>query len=128
MQAIVKVTNSAGEEVRQFTVEVEPGKGWKKRAEEAALKLVAEDEKIQIIPNSGGAPPAENGDSADTVTPMEKFSFQFNFIKDGAEPRSVTITVQAPTREYAWRKAVDIARAKANEEETAQFAGDVGER
>lgn len=50
MEVTVKVFNKAGEEDREFTLEVEQGKGWKKRAEIEAMKHIRDDESIQVMP------------------------------------------------------------------------------
>lgn len=128
-----KILNDKNEEVRKISVEVEPGKGWKKRAEEQALKQIAETEKIELIPDSAddqnntpsATPPAPETPKTPTTPSVPVFVFKFEFIKDDKIVRTENITVRAETREYAWRKSIELAQQKSKEGETYRFAGDV---
>lgn len=115
MQAIVKVTNSAGEEVRQFTVEVEPGKGWKKRAEEAALKLVNDDERIHVIPPEQ-QPAAEEKNSG-----KFKFTFEFELYRRGVLKRTTEVSALADDESAALDAAVDALRGELGDDETYRY-------
>lgn len=112
MQAIVKVTNSAGEEVRQFTVEVEPGKGWKKRAEDAALKLIHDNERIQII---------QQEQSRKNVVGEFKFTFYFEVYHKGVLKRITEISVLAENETTALERAVTALESELDLDETLRY-------
>jgi hypothetical protein len=118
-----KVLNDKNEEVRKISVEIEPGQKWKKRAEEEAMKLIAENEKIELIQERFEKD--ENVKGATPAPDYPVFVFKYDFIKDDKIERSEKITVRAETREYAWRKSIELAAEKVKEGERVQFAGDV---
>lgn len=53
------------------------------------------------------------------------FKFRFGYDKEGSQVRTDDISVNAETREYAWRAAAEIAAQKATDGEIPRFIGDV---
>ncbi len=95
------------------------------KADKAAQALV---DAGQALAADQGATPQTSPDKpeAPQAPAPEKpknpsFDFKFDFVKDDKVVRTENISVQAETREYAWRAAVIIAKENAKPGERAQY-------
>lgn len=109
-----KVLNDKDEELRVITIEVDPGKKLKQRAETEALKQIADGEKIEFIPVTPETPKSGK---------KFKYTFEFEFLVNDESKRKASIDVEEDTHELAWRKSVDLATAEATEGETVRYTG-----
>lgn len=114
MDVTVKIFNAAGEEVRQCTVTVEPGKGWKKRAEEEAMKFISEGERIQVVP-------PEQQDGQNAKAGQFKFTFEFEIYYKGVLKRTTEVSALADSEATALEQAVHALQAELETDEILRY-------
>lgn len=85
------------------------------------------DDAEENNPAKNPPAPDEKSKDQDAANPPKapSFKFRFGYDKDGSQVRTDDISVEAETREYAWRAAAEIAAQKATDGETPRFIGDV---
>lgn len=114
MDVTVKIFNAAGEQVRQCTVTVEPGKGWKKRAEEEAMKFISEGERIQVV-----LPEQQN--EQNDQTGAFKFTFEFEIYYKGVLKRTTEVSALADSEAAALEQAVRALQAELESDELPRY-------